>query len=112
MAGDILALLLGHGGEDCGEQLAAHVGGVDMLLLEAHPHADGLQLPDGGKAVPGVAGEPGDGLDQHLVHPPPAAIRQKPLEVWALFRGRAGDALVRRCQARTDKKLGDSIMLW
>lgn len=98
---DVLALPLCHGGEYGGEQLAAHVGRVDMLLLEAHPHADGLQLPDGTQAVPGVAGEPGDGLDQHLIHPPAMAVRQEALEIRALLRRGACDALISHCQAQT-----------
>lgn len=98
---DVLALPLRHGGEYGGEQLTAHIGRVDVLFLEAHPHADGLQLPDGTQAVPGVAGEPGDGLDQHLVHPPTAAVRQEALEVQALLRRGACDTLVSHCQAQT-----------
>lgn len=98
---DVLALPLCHGGKYGGEQLTAHVGCVDMLLLEAHPYADGLQLPDGAQAVPGVAGEPGDGLDQHLVHPPAMAVLQEALEVRALLRRGACDALVSHCQAQT-----------
>ena len=91
---DVLALPLRHGGKYGGEQLTAHIGRVDMLLLEAHPHTDGLQLPDGAQAVPGVAGEPGDRLDQHLVYPPTAAVRQEALEVRALLRRGACDTLV------------------
>ena len=46
IAGDALALLLGNSGEHGGEQFAGYFRGVDALLLEAHPHADGPQLPD------------------------------------------------------------------
>ena len=85
IAGDTLALLLSDGGEHGGEQFAGHFRGVDALFLEAHPHTDGLQLPDRLQAVSGVPGEAGDGLDQDLVHPPPAAVREEPLEVRALL---------------------------
>ena len=35
IAGDGFALLLGEGGVDGGDELAAHIGGVDALALEA-----------------------------------------------------------------------------
>ena len=86
IVGDIFALLLIHHGQDGGEELAGQLRGVDALLLEAHPHPQGLQLPDGLQALLGVPGEPGGGLHQDLVHPAPPAVRQQPLEVLALLR--------------------------
>ena len=83
---DVLALLLVHHGEDGGEKLTDQFRGIDALLLEAHPHPQGLQLPDGLQALLGVPGEPGGGLHQDLVHPAPAAVRQQPLEVLPLLR--------------------------
>ena len=98
IAGDTLALLLSDGGEHGGEKFAGHFRGVDALLLEAHPHADGLQLPDRLQAVSGVPGEAGDGFDQDLVHPPPAAVREEPLEVQALL-----------CRGPRDPRIGVDV---
>ena len=91
---DVLALLLVHHGEDGGEELAGQFRGVNALLLETHPHTQGLQLPDGLQALLGVPGKPGGGLHQNLVHPAPPAVRQQALEVIPLLCRGAGDSLV------------------
>ena len=92
---DILALFLVHHGENGGQELTGQFRGVGALLLEAHPHPQGLQFPDSLQALFGVPGKPGGGLHKDLVHPAPAAVCQQPLEVVPLLRRGAGDPLVR-----------------
>lgn len=94
IAGDGFALLLGEGGIDGGDELAAHIGGVDALALEADIDAQLLQLPHRLQTVLGVPGEAGDGFNEDTVDFSTAAIFHHPLEVLPLFSGGAGDALV------------------
>ena len=85
---------MGEGGVDGGDELAAHIGGVDALALEADIDAQLLQLPHCLQTVLGVPGEAGDGFNEDLVDEPPAAVRHHALEVLPLCGGGAGDALV------------------
>ena len=94
IAGDGFALLLGEGGVDGGDELAAHIGGVDALALEADVDAQLLQLPHRLQTVLCVPGEAGDGFDEDLVNEPSAAVRHHTLEILPLCGGGAGDALV------------------
>ena len=91
---DAFALLLGDGGEDGGQELSAHLGSVDVLLLEADAYSEALQQPDGFQAVGGVAGKAGDGFAEHLVDEAALAIGNEPLKLSALFGRGAGDPLV------------------
>ena len=61
--GICIAFPLVHHGEEGGEELAGQFRGVDVLLLKADPHPQGLELPDGLKALLGVSSEPRGGLD-------------------------------------------------
>ena len=103
IAGDGFALLLGEGGVDGGDELAAHIGGVDALALEADIDAQLLQLPHCLQTVLGVPGEAGDGFDEDLADESSAAVRHHALEVLPLCGGGAGDALVGCCIKRTNK---------
>ena len=94
IAGDGFALLLGEGGIDGGDELTAHIGGVNALALEADIDAQLLQLPHCLQAVLCVPGETGDGFDEDLVDESSAAVRHHALEVLPLCGGGAGDALV------------------
>ena len=94
IARDGFALLLGEGGIDGGDELAAHIGGVDALALEADIDAQLLQLPHRLQTVLCVPGEAGDGFDEDLVDESSAAVRHHALEVLPLCGGGAGDALV------------------
>ena len=94
IAGDGFALLLGEGGVDGGDELAAHIGGIDALAFEADIDTQLLQLPHRLQTVLGVPGEAGDGFNEDLVDEPPAAVRHHALEILPLCGGGAGDALV------------------
>ena len=83
---------MGEGGIDGGDELAAHIGGVDALALEAD--IDAQFLPHCLQTVLCVPGETGDGFDEDLVDESSAAVRHHALEVLPLCGGGAGDALV------------------
>ena len=61
--GICIALPLVHHGEEGCEEFAGKLRSVDVLLLEADPHPQGPELPDGLQALLGISGEPGGGLD-------------------------------------------------
>ena len=103
IAGDGFALLLGEGGIDGSDELAAHIGGVDALALEADIDAQLLQLPHRLQTVLCVPGEAGDGFDEDLVDEPSAAVHHHALEILPLCGGGAGDTLVGCCTERTNK---------
>lgn len=91
---DGFTLFLRQGGEDSSQRLAGNHGTVDVLFLEADPHAQGPQLPRGLEEVLRVPGEPGHGLYQNLIDQTPLAVGEEALKVLALVRRRAGDAPV------------------
>ena len=66
---------------------------MDVLFLKIHIHAHAFQLPHRFQQGDGVSGEPGNGFGDHHIHRPGAAIRQEPLEVFAVVFG-AGQSFI------------------
>ena len=94
VGGHGLALRLGEGAHHGDEHLAVCFQRVDVLLLENHGDAEGTQGPDVVEAVHCVAGEAGDGFDQHQIDFLLSALADHPLELRPLLGRSAGDALV------------------
>ena len=95
MTGDRFTLRLRHGSKDCRHHLSRQFCGINVLLLKLDPDPQGFQLADGVQTLGGVPGEAGDGLAEDLVDQPPAAVRNKPLEVAALLGRCAGYPSIR-----------------
>ena len=89
------ALFLGEGGVDGGDELTAHIDGIDPFPLESDIDTQLFQFADILKAVFGVAGKAGDGLDKDLDDQAPTAVRHHPLEVISLSHRSSGDLLIR-----------------
>lgn len=94
IAGDGFAFGLSEGCEQSGHHFAGHGCGVDVFFFKAHPNPQRLQLPNRLQTFLGVAGKSGDGLYQHSVDQPSAAVCKESLEILSLFSRCAGDALV------------------
>ena len=95
IAGYGLALFLGEGSVDGGDELTAHIDSIDTFTLESDIDTQLFQFTDILEAVLGVAGESRDGLNKDLVDQAAAAIRHHPLEVIPLGHRSSCDSLVR-----------------
>ena len=87
--GNGLALLLGEGGHDGDEQLAAGAHGVDILLFKEDGDVQRLELSDVLKAVQGISGETADGFGDDHVDFMRLAVLDHPVEVFPFFGGGA-----------------------
>ena len=70
------------------------VSGVDVLFFKLDGNAQPCQLPQGGEAILGVAGETGDGFHQHPVDPAFPTVGQHTVKILPLVRFRTADRLV------------------
>ena len=75
-------------------QLRVLVQGVDVVVLEEHPHTGVQQLPGVLNGVQRVAGEPGDLLGDDEVEQPGPAVLHHAVKVLPLPGGGGGQALV------------------
>ena len=65
--GDGDGFLLGKGTGNAHHQFSGERSGVNVLFFKLDGYTQAEQLPEGGQAVAGVAGEAGDGFDQYLI---------------------------------------------
>ena len=93
-AGEFSQLILGDTGHDGQPQLAVLVEGVDVVVLEEHPHPGVEQFPRVEDGVQGVPGETGDLLGDDKVKESGLAVLHHAVEVLTLFGGGGGQALV------------------
>ena len=85
---------MGEGSVDGGDEFAAHIDSIDTFTLESDIDTQLLQFTDILKAVLGVAGKAGDGLDKDLIDQTPTAVCHHPLEVIPLSHRSSGDPLI------------------
>ena len=93
--GNTPALLLRKGREERNHQLAAFVHRIDVLLFEAHLHAQPLQAAHRFQRVDGVARKAREAFGENQVDMPGFAFGQQPLEFVAADGLRAADAAIR-----------------
>ena len=96
-----LAFLLGQRCHDRNQDLALGVHGVDRLFFKIDRNVLFLELADVLQAIQRIAGKPADGLGDNHVDVPGHAFVNHAVELRALFRIGAGDAIISRCQVRT-----------
>lgn len=92
--GDAAAFFLREGAHDGDEELAFRVERPDVFFLEIDLDALVLELPHGGQAVDGVAGETADALRDNEVDLARERVLDHALEAFAVARVRRADALV------------------
>ena len=92
--GELAHLILGHPGHDGQPELAVRVHGVDVVVLEQHPHVVVQQLSGVADAVQGGAGEPGDLLGDDKIEPARGPVPDHPEEAVPAAGAGAAQALV------------------
>ena len=92
--GDGDGLLLGQRAGNAHHQFGGERSGINILFFKLDGYAQAEQLPERRQAVTGVAGEAGDGFDQHLVDLSLPAVRQQAVEILPLVHPGARNALI------------------
>ena len=87
-------LVLGHSGHDHQTELAVAVQGVDVVVLEQHPHIVFQQFLGVLDAVQSGTGKAGYLLRDDEVKPPRFGVSYHPIEAVPLFGAGPADALV------------------
>ena len=92
--GELAQFVLGDGGHDGQPQLGIFVQGVDVVVLEEHPHPMAQKLPGKLDGVQSISGKAGDFLGDDQIEFVQGGVFDHAVEVFPLLGGNTGKTLV------------------